>query len=210
MTTRRLAGPSGRAVAIGVGIAAVLLGAGGVVLVGQGASDEATGPDHTVVTPADAEPSDPASPDVTPASTPSAVPAGELRIRRPVPLDVTARFGGGLSLRVTDVTPVRGVARGPGEIAGPAVRLTVQISNQGHRAVSLESVVLSVSYGGAETPAVTLTGSGARPFGGDVEPGRSQTAQYVFAIPAAERGDVQVVATYTGSAPGVELIGSVA
>ncbi len=88
--------------------------------------------------------------------------------------------------------------------------MSVLISNRGEHAVSLESVVLSVTYGSAETPAVTLTGPGARPFGGLLEAGRSQTARYVFAIPATERGEVRLVASYSGTAPGVELIGSVA
>jgi len=198
--TRRLVRPSGRAAAAGAALAAALLIGGGVVLVGDPSPDEATGP--ATVTPSEAAPRAPA-----PAS-PAAVPAGEMRVRPAVPLDAAAHFDRALSLRVTEVEAVRGVARGPGEIAGPAVRLTVRLTNRGGRPVSLESVVLAVSYGRDETPAVTLSGPGGRPFGGELGPGRSQSARYVFAIPVAARGDVRVVASYTGAAPAVQLVGS--
>jgi hypothetical protein len=125
-----------------------------------------------------------------------------------VPLDDTARFGTGLDLRLSDLEPVDGVARGPGEIAGPAVRLTVRLTNHADRPVSLESVVLEVTYGRAQTPAMSLTGPGGRPFGGTLAPGRSRSARYVFAIPVSARDHVRVAASYTGSVPSVELAGA--
>ncbi|HEY1118852.1 MAG TPA: hypothetical protein VGE43_14160 [Acidimicrobiales bacterium] len=123
-------------------------------------------------------------------------------------LDRVAHFGTGLDLQVTGVEPVHGVARGPGEIAGPAVRLTVRLTNRGRREISLESVVLAVSYGRDRTPAMSLSGPGGRPFAGALAPGHSQCGRYVFALPLSARDHVQVVASYTGSVPGVALTGS--
>ena len=206
--TRHPARPRRRATVVAGVVAALALGAG-AVLVTDRSNDDVAGPTEDPA--ATAGPAGPAGPagSAAPASTPEPVPTGERRIRRPVSLDDTARFGTGLELRVTDLEPVRGVARGPGEIAGPAVRLTVQLTNHGERRISLESVVLSVSYGRAQTPAMTLTGPGGQPFGGTLGPGRSQRARYVFAIPVSARDRVRVVASYTGSAPSVELAGSV-
>ncbi len=163
---------------------------------------------------ATASPTPGSEPSSGPTGTPAAgsldvVPAGEMRTRAPVPFDATASFGSGLTLRVTQLEDVSGVARGPGEIAGPAVRMTFELENDGDQPVSLESVVVSVTYGAEETPAVTLSGPGEEPFGGTLGPDATADGRYVFALPAEERGQVQVVASYTGGAPAVSFEGSV-
>jgi hypothetical protein len=149
-----------------------------------------------------------------PTGTPSpgsldVVPAGEMRTRAAVPFDATASFEPGLTLEVTQREDVAGVARGPGEIAGPAVRLTFELQNGGDEEVSLESVVVAATYGAEETPAVTLSGPGEKPFGGTLAPGGTAVGRYVFALPVEERGQVQIVASYTGGAPAVAFEGSV-
>lgn len=207
--TRRPARPSGRVAAVVTGLAVALVVGGAVVLIGHPSPEEGAGPESLPAS----------SAGVATGVSPSAPAAGEgpaevvavdeRRVRRAVPLHAVAHFDRALSLQVVEVEPVRGVARGPGEIAGPAVRFTVRLANAGDRPLSLESVVLAVSYGRAETPAVTLTGPGGHPFGGTLGAGRSQTATYVVAIPQAARGRVQVIASHTGTAPAVRLVGSV-
>jgi hypothetical protein len=155
-----------------------------------------------------------AAPSSGPTGTPTAgslavVPAGEMRTKAPVPITATAHFGTGLSLRVTRLEQVRGVAHGPGEVAGPAVRMTVRLTNRSTEGISLESVVLAVSYGADQTPASPLHGPGGRAFSGTLEPGASATARYVYAIPDAGRDRVRMVASYTGDAPAVALAGAV-
>lgn len=137
------------------------------------------------------------------------VPAGHLRTEPPVPLGSTADFGTGVALRVTRVEPVRGVARGPGEIAGPAVRMTFTLVNHGSDDLPLDGVVVAVSYGGAHTPATALTGPGVREFGGTLGAGDAATGRYVFAIPEAARGRVRVVTSYGSGVPAVALVGAV-
>jgi hypothetical protein len=156
-----------------------------------------------------------AEPSSGPTGTPSpgsldVVPAGEMRTLPAVPLDRRADFGTGLTLRVATLEQVRGVARGPGEIAGPAVRMTVVLVNRSGASISLEGVVVSVSYGAERTPAMPLTGPGGAPFGGTLDAGGSATARYVYAIPDSGRDRVRVVASYSGDAPAVALAGSVA
>jgi hypothetical protein len=163
---------------------------------------------------ATAAPTPGAEPSSGPTGTPTAgsldiVPAGEMHTKAPVPWTRPASFGSGLALRVTNIEDVAGVAHGPGEIAGPAVRLTFALVNGGDEPVSLESVVLAATYGARETPAVTLSGPGEKPFGGTLAPGGTATGRYVFAIPVDERDQVQVVASYTGGAPAVSFEGSV-
>lgn len=201
---------SRRRTALAAGIAAVLALAGGAVLVRDALDDAASpGASPAAGPAADAlrTPAATTSPR-TAAEQPQPVVAGERRVRRPVALDQVAHFGTGLDLRVIGVEPVHGVAEGPGEVAGPAVRLTVSLTNRGDREISLEGVVLAVSYGPDRTPAMSLSGPGGRPFGGALAPGHAQRARYVFALPTSARDHVQVVASYTGSVPGVALTGS--
>ena len=93
----------------------------------------------------------------------------------PVALDEPAFFGNGVVARVTSLEAVQGEARGPGEIAGPALRVVVEIRNTSERAVSLARSVVIVSYGRepgargrAERPGSASTGGvGARRWLGD-------------------------------------------
>jgi hypothetical protein len=203
----------------GVLIALLVLGGLGAALALAAASESSSAPEPTPP-PASKGAATALSP--TPGSEPSSgptgtpapgsldvVPAGEMRTRSPVPFDATARFGAGLTLRVTRAEDVDGVAHGPGEIAGPAVRMTFELDNEGAEPVSLESVVVAVTYGADETPAVTLSGPGEKPFAGTLASGGTAVGRYVFALPVEERGRVRVVVSYTGGAPAVSFAGSV-
>jgi hypothetical protein len=167
--------------------------------------------DETGQTPT--HPSAPQSPDsaagdpFTPGSL-APVPVEPAVTQPPVPLDETASFGNGLVARVTGLAAVQGEARGPGETAGPALRLVVAIRNSGGRAVSLANAVVSVSYGPDLAPAAGLSGPGVRPLAGSVPPGGSATGSYVFGVPEDDRADIQVSISLRASRPTVLLEGS--
>jgi hypothetical protein len=158
-------------------------------------------------------PSPPQSPDsaagdpFTPGSL-APVPVEPAVTLPPVPLDEPASFGSGLVARVTGLEAVQGEARGPGETAGPALRLVVAIRNSGGRAVSLASAVVSVSYGPDLAPAAGLSGPGVRPLAGSVPPGGSATGSYVFGVPGDDRADIQVSISLRASRPTVLFEGS--
>ena len=65
----------------------------------------------------------------------------------PVPLDSVGDFGTGLTVRLSDVTSAQAEAKAPGEIAGPAVQVVVEAVNDGGSEVSLDGVVVFLSYG---------------------------------------------------------------
>jgi hypothetical protein len=174
---------------------------------GSGAVATAGEPTATTAAPG-AEPS--SGPEGTPSpGSLDAVPAGETRTKPPVPMTATADFGTGVTIRVTGVEAVAGVARGPGQIAGPAVRLDLEVVNDSRSTVSLESMVLAVSYGSARTPAMALTGPGGVLFEGELEAGGTARGRYVFAIPVEQRHNVQVTASYAAAVPAVEFTGTV-
>ncbi len=168
-----------------------------------------------------AAPDDTAAVALSPGSAPSSgpaeapvpgslevVPVEEVTTEPAVPLTATADFGTGMKLRIMRIESVQGVARGPGEVAGPAVRLTLRMSNGSDSAVSLESAVVDVSTGADRTPAPSLTGPGGRRFEGDVSPGGSMTAVYVFAVPEHERERLHVAVSYLAAAPVVVFAGA--
>jgi hypothetical protein len=146
--------------------------------------------------------------------TPSEVGSGKtvsvepVRTKDPVPLDDEGDFGTGLTVELTKIQSVKGEAKMPGEIAGPALKVTVQAANDSKKAISLDTVVVALSYGEDRTPAVELS-DGRKPLSGDLDGGDEKTGTYVYNVPTDERDDVRVEISYTGEAPTVAFEGSV-
>jgi len=125
-----------------------------------------------------------------------------------IPLTRTADFGTGLTLSVTATEAVQGVARGPGEVAGPALRLSMRADSDGSAPIGLDTMTVTVTYGAERTPASSLQQPGGDPFQGELAPGASARAAYVFAVPTDERDRIRVTAGYTGDAPTVVFAGA--
>ena len=131
-----------------------------------------------------------------------------VRTKEPVLLDKTGNFGTGLKVKLTDIKAVKGVAQAPGEIAGPALRITLRAMNDSKKDISLDSVTAAVTYGKDRIPAVELS-DGRRPFSGKLKGGASKNGVYIYTVPADERNDVRVEVSYSGEAPTVAFEGSV-
>lgn len=138
----------------------------------------------------------------------SAEPVELVPTNPPVRLDETGDFGTGLTVSLTEIESVQGVARAPGEIAGPALEVTVEATNDSAEAISLDGVIVFLSYGKDRTPATDF-GQGSEPLRDDLAPRSSVTGTYVFAVPEDQRGDVRVEISYSGEAPAVAFEGSV-
>lgn len=134
------------------------------------------------------EPSEPgqsASPDGTPTVPPTPPEPLEPLERdraRAVPLDEEAAPSSGVVARVAEVEKVRGEASLPGEIAGDALRLTIELDNQGDEDLDLSGVVVNLYTGADRVPAVPLTGSGARDFPAVLAGGSTERAAFVFRV----------------------------
>jgi hypothetical protein len=144
---------------------------------------------------------------VTPGSG-ETVPVEPVRTKRAVPLEAAGDFGTGLTVRLTSIRAVQGEARGPGEIAGPSLRVTVVARNSGDEVIPLGNVVVFLSYGEDRTPASDLA-TGSRPLGGSIGAGERATGVYLFTVPPEARDDVRVEVSYTGKAPTVAFEGAV-
>ncbi len=127
------------------------------------------------------------------------VPVGTVSTVPPVGIDQVADPGTGVSFRLAQLEAVTGEATGPGEIAGPAVRVTVVATNGSPSPVLLEGVVVDLTYGPDNSSAAPLSGPGVLRFTGEVEPGASVTGVYVFDVPVDQRGAISVLVSYLAS-----------
>ncbi len=119
----------------------------------------------------------------------------------PVALTEEAAVGNGVTATVEDLEAVQGSAQGPGQVAGPAVRVTVRIVNGTDAPVSLDAVAVDVTTGPDASPASPLEDVSAVPFTGTVGPGGSAVGAYVFTVPADQRDAVTVAVGYQAGAP---------
>jgi hypothetical protein len=123
-------------------------------------------------------------------------------------LGETAELDGGVNVTISDVESLDVEANTPGEIAGPAVALTLTVENTSDDAIDLSTAMVSVtgakgSYGQA------TTSEPYSPFQGSVAPGDEATGVYVFRLPADERSALEATVEYVAGAPIALFAGSV-
>lgn len=137
------------------------------------------------------------------------VPVEPVQTRQAVPLGGSGDFGTGVTVRLTRVTAVEGRATAPGEVAGPALSVTVVARNGTARSVDLNSVGVLLYFGADRSPATPLR-EGTRPVSGALAPSRTATGTYTFSVPEGERDSVRVEISYSTGAPTVAFEGPVA
>jgi hypothetical protein len=159
--------------------------------------------------PAESSPSAGAAP--TAAGPTVAVPA-DLVPPSLAPVGLQDRSTGedGVAASITTLEAIQGEGRGPGNISGPALRVTVRIDNGTGAPVSLDGVGVELSYGADLTPASPLNDSSAAPFHGTVDQGGSATGVYVFSVPENARDSVTISVGYRAGTPYLVFRGSAA
>lgn len=165
------------------------------------------------VVPAPTAPTPAPTPETTPETTPEPTgPTGDVDDPPPsrpaVALDEAAEVGDGVSASLVSLDAIEGTATGPGNIAGPALRITVRIENGTDEPVSLGGVVVDLASGRDLVPASPLDDPSAAPFAGTVAPGEHADGVYVFTIPEEDRGSVTVSVGYQAGAPFMVFTGS--
>lgn len=125
-----------------------------------------------------------------------------------VQLGTPAAVGNGISATVVSLDPIDGTGRGPGNIAGPALRAMIRITNGTTQPQSVDAVAVDMTYGSERRPASPLDDPSQRPFRGIVRPGGSATGTYVFTVPADARSVVTVSVGYQAGAPFMVFTGA--
>ncbi|MBX0299474.1 hypothetical protein K2F54_05735 [Cryobacterium sp. 1639] len=153
-------------------------------------------------------PEAPVEPESEPESTDPPVDAAPLPELPPVPLTEQVAPVPGVVVSISGLEAVEGEAQGPGEVAGPALRFTLSMRNDGDAPVSLTSTVVTVYSGPEQTPAVDLRGPGGVPLPEEVAPGATVTGVFIFTVPPEERDQVKIGVDYTVGVPIVVFEGS--
>lgn len=119
-----------------------------------------------------------------------------------VPLNSPAAESNGVTARLTSIQAIQGKANGPGNVAGPALRVTVHVENGTKAPITLAGAAINMYYGADNTPASPLDDPSQRPFGiGMVQPGASADGVYVFTVPQDQRDKVTIEVGYEAGAP---------
>jgi hypothetical protein len=166
--------------------------------------DTATATDATAGTVATTAPGPTAPPTTGVPPSPTSlvtVPEGSLEIADPIDTDEVADFGTGVTAEIVALEAVDGVAQLPGEISGPALRVTVRLTNGTDAALALARVQVDLNSGSDRSPGLALNEPGAAPFVGVLARGDSADGVYVFGVPADRRDQVQVLVLYSVDAP---------
>jgi hypothetical protein len=110
----------------------------------------------------------------------------------PRPFDAEATPEPGVTVQVPSVEKVTGEANVPGEVGGPALRFTVELTNGTGKTLDLRTVVVNAYYGPDRTPAAPLLKPGGKAF--EAEAGVDDLARgaFVFNIPTEFQDDVEL------------------
>jgi hypothetical protein len=127
-----------------------------------------------------------------------------------VSLQETAAVGDGVTVAVAAIESFQGQATGPGNVNGPALRVTLRITNGTGGDIALDGVAVNVAYGDSVTPASPLDDPSRAPFSGSVAPGKSAEGAYVFSVPSGAADPAVVEVGYRPGAPLVVFVGPVA
>jgi hypothetical protein len=114
----------------------------------------------------------------------------------PVALAEPSTYGNGVDARLVSIEAFDARAQGPGEVSGPALAVTVELTNAGTDPVSLATVAVNLYFGRDGTPAVRVTDRTGTPLRGELAAGKSARATYAFTVPAEQRDIVAVAVSY--------------
>jgi hypothetical protein len=124
-----------------------------------------------------------------------------------VGLTETAAVGDGVTVTVASVERFQGSAVGPGNVAGPAVRVKLRLTNGTADDVSLGGAAVNAGYGPEVTPAPDLQDLSRAPFSGSVAAGETAEGTYVFSVPASPLTPLVIEVGYRPGAPLVLFVG---
>jgi len=142
-------------------------------------------------------------------TTPTDAPDADRSTLPAVPLDGTAEVPAGPGVRVTSIEAVEGEAVVPGEIAGPALRVTVEVDNTTEDAIDLRTATVTLSYGDPLQPGNPISKPAGAAFPDSVEPGDDASGTFVFEVPKEQRNRVQIAVDLSIDDPIVAFEGSV-
>ena len=113
------------------------------------------------------------------------------------PIQSSVEIKPGLAAKLDRIEAVEGTSDRPGEIAGPAVRFAVVLTNGSAATVDLQSIAITVDYGLDRTPSGELSQPGGAPLQGLIAPGSSAQGVYIFTVPVDQRDLVRITVDFS-------------
>lgn len=132
------------------------------------------------------------SPDASASGSSAPTDPGARPSAAPVPLDEPAQSRPGVDVRLASIEQVEGVSTIPGEVGGPALRVSVEVTNGTKAAVPLDTAVANLYFGPDRSPAISLMEPGSKALPASVAPGETATGVWVFNVPKDQRSQVLV------------------
>jgi hypothetical protein len=139
-------------------------------------------------------------PPPTPGSTDQTVAPKKVVTKKPVKLNKPSNTGQGVTVRITAAKAITAKAQLPGEVAGPAVALTLVVHNGSPKPIDLGAVVVTL-LDSDNAPGNEMSAKPAKPIKGILKSGKSATGVYVFTVGKKRRNPISVDVTLTGEAP---------
>ena len=121
-------------------------------------------------------------------------------------LDDVAEIDGDVKISASKVAEIDVKAQTPGEIAGPALAVTVKIQNDSKADLDVETVMVTL-IDSAGAVGIPTTAEPAQPFTGTIPPGSDAEGVYVFLVPEGTRDPIELTIAYSAGVPVVLLVG---
>ena len=142
----------------------------------------------------------------TATATATAEPTGPEKSKKPVKLDKPSTTGTGLTAKLVSIKAIKATAQMPGEIAGPALAITVSITNAGKKTADLSSVVVNLADSD-QAPGNPMSAKPSAPFHGSLKAGKTARGIYVFTVPTKKRKPITLTVSI-GDAPVLVFTGN--
>lgn len=110
----------------------------------------------------------------------------------PAPFGAEVTPQRGVTVVVPKVEEVTGESNIPGEVGGPALRFTVDVTNGTGKTLDLRTVVVNAYYGPDRIPASPLLKPGGKAFEPEVGDGDTARGVFVFNVPAEFQDKVEL------------------
>lgn len=117
-----------------------------------------------------------------------------------VPLSKTASYRSGIGVALVSIAPSTAKARNIGEVSGPALTITVKVTNNSDMAADISAVIVNV-FDRTGAPCNQIQNDKLHQFGGKLAPGKSAEGQYQFTIAKDRRNPIAVQVIYAGGEP---------
>lgn len=155
-------------------------------------SDPAESDSDAAPQPVQADP--PAAPE-PPTTVVNGVEVPEEDVAPPVSFEEPVEIAA-FSAAVLDIRAIEGVGQGIGEISGPALAFTIEITNNTQEVLETLGAVVNV-YDSTKAPAIPLLGDpNAKPLPARIAPGETATGTYVFRVAPELRDDLTMTVAF--------------